>query len=884
MAMGTATAKPDESRTDRSKRLSGRLRIGHHPTMTVLERDAFLDSLVEYADEAAAGASRLVFLAGEAGVGKTTLLELLRERLPQARWVMGACDGSFTPQPLGPLYDIAPALGGAIAAACAEDASRERLFRVLLEQLSPPSLFTVMVIEDAHWADEATMDLVRFLGRRLRESPTLMVVSYRDDSLTATHPVRLTLGDLTPERSLRRMTLSPLSPAAVNTLAAGTSVSGEELYALTGGNPFFVNEVLGVDSPTLPMSARDAVLARVARLSFDARATLDAVAVFGTTIDPSLIAVVAERTEGLDDCLNSGVLVSEPTGVRFRHELARIAVEDAIAGHRKREMHARVLASLRERPDAALAQLAHHAEGALDAPAVLEFAKRAATQAVQMSAHREAAAQYSRALRFATDRSPSERAELHDLLATELLLIEDWRRADDERSRAIELWRQTDDRLRLGDSLRRLSRARMRSYDRTGLDLMDEAVAVLEALPPSPELGWAYCNKAAAFMYADPPRSVEAAQFARKVLEQSGANDPALISDALNTEACALSAMNEVTTPRLQEALRVALEGDAFEQASRGYTNLVATLVNLNQFKDALVYAEAGVPFCQDHELDMYMHCLIGAHMGVLERLGRWDEALELAERELANPTLSPFNRAAPLMTAAAIYARRGDRKLADPLIAEAIVVMNDMGCSEEELRHVELSWLEGEFDEARQRAVSLAQRPGVAAEVTTELAVWLRRLGENVNDYELMVDPVRQRQLDEQWVDVAAMWADIGSPYEQALALYDSGEEEPMRQAITILDGLGAAAAVNVVRSEMRRRGFSSIPRGVRSATREDSLGLTRRQREVLDLMTEGLTNAEIGARLFLSERTVDHHVGSVLAKLGVDSRREAVRLAATT
>jgi DNA-binding NarL/FixJ family response regulator len=104
------------------------------------------------------------------------------------------------------------------------------------------------------------------------------------------------------------------------------------------------------------------------------------------------------------------------------------------------------------------------------------------------------------------------------------------------------------------------------------------------------------------------------------------------------------------------------------------------------------------------------------------------------------------------------------------------------------------------------------------------------------------------------------------------------------MREAIAILDGLGAAAAVNVVRAEMRRRGYTAIPRGVRSATREDSLGLTRRQREVLDLMTEGLTNAEIGARLFLSERTVDHHVGSMLAKLGVDSRREAVRLAATT
>jgi DNA-binding CsgD family transcriptional regulator len=278
----------------------------------------------------------------------------------------------------------------------------------------------------------------------------------------------------------------------------------------------------------------------------------------------------------------------------------------------------------------------------------------------------------------------------------------------------------------------------------------------------------------------------------------------------------------------------------------------------------------------------MYKHCLLGAHVGALDLLGRWDEALEIAEHELANPTLSPFNRAGPLLTTGAIHARRGHRKIAEPLIAEAIVTMNDMGCYEEELRHVEIAWLDGDIDDARKRAIALAKTPGLAAEITTELAVWLKRFGENVEDYELMVDPIRQRELTEPWADVAAMWAEVGSPYEQALALYDSGEEEPMREAIVILDGLGAAAAINVVRGEMRRLGYSSIPRGVRSATREDRLGLTRRQREVLDLMAEGLTNAEIGNRLVLSERTVDNHVASVLAKLGVESRREAVRLAA--
>lgn len=882
--MSSPTAKPDESTADRVKRLSRGGGIGHHQPMGVLEREAFLESLVEYAAEAEAGASRLVFLAGEAGVGKTTLLELLRERLPHARWVMGACDGSFTPQPLGPLFDIAPQLGGAIEAACAGDALRDRLFRVLLEQLAPPSLFTVIVIEDAHWADEATTDLIRFLGRRLRESRTLLVISYRDEGLSTDHPLRLTLGDLTPERSLRRMTLSPLSPVAVNELATGSGVSGDELYALTGGNPFFVNEVLGINSATLPVSARDAVLARIARLSVDARAVLDAVAVFGTTIQSSLVATIAGRDTGLDECLDNGVLVSEPAGLRFRHELARLAVEEAIAGHRKRELHARVLSELQTRPDAELAQLAHHAEGALDASAVLDFAVRAAEQAIEMSAHREAAAQYSRALRFAADRPIAERAELHDRLATELLIIEDWRESDAERTQAVALWREADDPLHLGDSLRRLGRARVSMYESDGMALVEESIAVLEELPPSAALAWAYSNKAGALMYPDPPRAIEAAQYARKVLEKSGADDPALISDSLNSEACAIGNLGEDAVAMLEESLRVGLNGNAAEQASRAYNNLVATLSNVSRFKEALAYAEQGIPFCEDHELALYAHCLMGAYVVVLTKLGRWDEALELAERELAKPTLSPFNRAAPLMSAATIHARRGNRKTADPLLVEVTAVMNDMGCNEENLRHIEFAWLDGDVDDARECAIALANTPGLVAEITAELAVWIKRLGENPDDYELMLDPVRERQLTEPWQDVATMWAELGSPYEQALALYDSGEEAPMREAITILDGLGAAAAVNVVRADMRRRGYSSIPRGVRSATREDRFGLTRRQREVLELLAEGLTNADIGKRLFLSERTVDNHVTAVLGKLGVESRREAVRLAAST
>ena len=868
--------------TNQFRRLPTGGSIRHYPSMGVLERDAFVESLLEYAEDAAAGASRLVFVAGEAGVGKTTLLGLLRDRLPDARWVVGACDGSFTPEPLGPLFDIAPQLGGALAAACAEGAPRERLFRVLLEQLAPPAPLTVVVVEDAHWADEATTDLIRFLGRRLRDSRTMLIVSYRDEGMAATHPLRLTLGDLSPERSLRRLTVPPLSPAAVSTLAAGSGIAAEELYALTGGNPFFVNEVLGIDAPELPVSARDAVLARVARLSAEARTLLDAVAVLGVDIPVAVAADVAGSASGLEECLDAGLLVSTSDGVRFRHELARLAVESALSAHQRRDLNARALAVLRT-TGTDPAQLAHHAEQAADGDAVLEFAVLAGERARRLSAHREAAAQFSRAARFAAERPIAERAALHDALATELMLIEDWQRGLEEHRRAVELWRETGDQLRLGDCMRRLARASARLYEPDAEGLSEESIALLEQLPPSVALAGAYANKAAMNMYDDPDLSVAMAQRAKAVLHDNGLVDAGVLSDVLNSEGSALVGRDDDRgIPLLVTALETALAGDAEEAACRAYTNVVAALGMAYRLEEALTVLRDGLTYGEDRDLTMQLNCLRGNHIELLQRVGRWDEALEIGERELLKPTLSVFNRFGPCITLALIHGRRGNWEAADALLAEAdqvIAAVGEVNALEIHLGAIELAWLRGEQTTARQRASGAAATCEIP-ELWGPLAVWLRRLGLEVPD--VRMSALHRRQLTEPGTAVARTWAELGSPYEQALALYDSGEEEPMREAIAILDTLGAAATINVVRAEMRRRGFRAIPRGSRSTTRADEFGLTARQREVLDLLAAGMTNAEISGKLVLSERTVDHHVAAVLAKLGVDSRRDAARLVA--
>ena len=363
--------------------------------MRMLERESQLEALRQYAGEARSGEGRLVLLAGEAGVGKSSLLEALELQVTDARWCWGACDGLFTPRPLGPLLDISTSLGGELAQLCRADASREQIFTALLRQVSESDVLNVIAVEDVHWADAATLDLLRFLGRRVRSARILILVSYRDEGIGAEDPLRVALGDLATQRPTRRLDLPPLSAQAVQVLAADSGVEAVELYRLTGGNPFFVTEVLREHGGELPASARDAVLSRIARLGNEARQVLNAAALIGARVEPDLLAAVTGRlAAAVDEVLASGLLIDDGDRLRFRHEIARLAVENAVPAHRRMPLHQRIVAALLAADCQDHARLAFHAEAAGDADLVMTHAPAAARRAAELAAHREAVAQY----------------------------------------------------------------------------------------------------------------------------------------------------------------------------------------------------------------------------------------------------------------------------------------------------------------------------------------------------------------------------------------------------------------------------------------------------------------------------------------------------------
>jgi len=849
--------------------------------MALLERELPLALLADYADQARRGDGRLALVAGEAGVGKSALLDQFATGLTGARWCWGACDGLFTPRPLGAFLDIAGQLGGKLAGFDRAQAARDELFGALLGELAWPGGLRVVVVEDIHWADEATLDLLRFLARRIRQMPVLIVATYREDELAASYPLRVALGELAVQRGTRRIELSPLSAQAVETMATGSGLDAAELYRVTAGNPFYVVEALHSGLDRVPQSARDAVLARAARLGPEARGILQAAALIGSVVEPWLLERAAAATpEMVDELADCGLLAADGTALRFRHEIARRAVEQAVPGHRLPGIHARILAALRDGACEDHARLAFHAEAAGDGPAARHHATLAGRRAAELGAHREAAAQFERALRFAVGEPPAALAARHQALAGELRLTDSFAAAADAYQRALGLWRETGDRLREGDTLCQLASALWRlCRGREAAAASAAALQVLEPLGPSAELAGAYervaCDRLVELRFDE---AVTLARQAQELAGRLGAY--AVQSSALNLQGWATGCCGGDWEPLMREALAVALDHGAAAEAGFAYANLHEMNCASRRFAVSERYYLAGVAHCEEHDIGVYLCCLQGVRTTTLERLGRWGESVALSEVVLRRVLSSPVNRMIPLGTLGRIRARRGEPGVWECL-DQAMVAADGTGDPQYvvpiRLGRAEARWLDGDRAAAHREA-SLAERAadGAGPWLAGEAAAWVRRTGPSRTLHGEFAEPYRL-QFDGDWLNAAKLWDELGCAYDAALAMLDAAEEPALRKALDICQNLGAASTARVVRRAMRQQGIHSIPVGQRAATREHPLGLTRREREVLALVCAGHTNADIAGKLFISAKTVDHHVSSVLGKLGSPTREAA-------
>ncbi len=473
----------------------------------LLEREVFLEALGDYASDAGSGNGRFVLVTGDSGIGKTSVVDAFRASRPDIRWLWGACDGSFTPRPLGPLQEISEQLGGTLRSTVQED-DRHRLFAAFDAELRASSGTTGIVVEDLHWADEATLDWLAYLARRVERAHVLVVVTLRDREAAAQTPQGQALARLVTHRSTRRMTLPALSPEAVRRLAGSSSHDPDRLFELTAGNPFYLVEALAARPDEVPRSVTDVVTARMVRLSSPAQRLLEGAAVLARPATADLLASVSGAPgDAIDECLTSGTLIDEGTFFRFRHELTRRAVEEAIPSFRRGELHRLALAEL-EQAGGDVARLAHHATAAGDSDRALRYSAMAGDEAADLASHREATSQYLRALEHAASSDRERRAELHEKVATSLSMRDRWEESLVHREAALALRRELGDRAGVSENLRgrghclwRLVRGEEASASiREASELMAEA-------PDSVEKGWALANYISFFGDRDDQRS-----------------------------------------------------------------------------------------------------------------------------------------------------------------------------------------------------------------------------------------------------------------------------------------------------------------------------------------------------------------------------------------
>jgi tetratricopeptide (TPR) repeat protein len=632
--------------------------------MQLVEREELLTGLGAFLQQAEAG-GRLVLVGGEAGVGKTSLVRTFAETCSGARVLWGGCDPLSTPRPLAPFHDMAP-----VAQLLASGPGRHELLTALLEELS---LRTLMVVEDVHWADEATLDALRFVGRRITTTHSLVLATFRDEELGADHPLSAVLGDLATTAGYERLQVPPLTPDGVRALADGYALDAERLYRATGGNPFYVTEVLAAPGWTVPATVADAVLAHVSRLSAAARALVDLVSLAPGGLEPRIAeSILTDTGAGLDEAVARGVLVVSGPRVAFRHELARLAVEEAVAAGWRRDLQQRLLEAL-EAATADPARLAHHADAAGLADRVLRYAPEAAREASARGAHREAARQYERAVAHADGLPPAELADL-------LML---W---DDERTgfvgpperialleRVADLRRQSGDRRGLGATLALLSLTVWgEGRSRDAFDLVARAVEVLESLPPGPELAHAYAVYSIEEMLARHGReAVDWGTRAIELAEQVGA------STALHTALNAVGAARLVCFEQpegvddlLRSAELASIAGEDFA-VGRALGNLGASLGELRQYEQAAAYLERAIAFDDEHDLDGLGGYATSWLAKIRFEQGRWDEADALAAEALRRRDVMIIIPITALCAQGRVGARRGDVD-ADRLLEEA--------------------------------------------------------------------------------------------------------------------------------------------------------------------------------------------------------------------
>ncbi|HTR29357.1 MAG TPA: AAA family ATPase [Puia sp.] len=852
----------------------------------LIERAGHLDTLHDKFKDIAAGEGHCVMLSGEAGIGKTALIRTFcNEHRHHAKIYVGTCDALFTPRPLAPLYDIIYQIWEDDWRKVSED--RTTLFTDFFHRFDQQPGPSLIVFEDIHWADEATIDFIKFLARRITRLRCLFVLTWRDEEIHASHPVRQLFGQL-PPHSFTRFQLPPLSRNAVGDLAKARGYRGEDVYDISGGNPFYVNEILASYSPGIPNNIKDSILSVYNRLEPDTRRVCELLSVMPTGLETDYLEQLEPQYAAvLAPCMDAKIIQLKDNRLFFKHELYRRTIESSLSPFTRIALNKDILTAFQDRFEARgeTERIIHHAKNANDHQTVVHFAPLAARQAATLGAHTEAARLYFSAIEYYQGKDPATLVGLYEPFAYECYLTNRMAEAIIYQQKVARIWQDKDDREKWGNSLWFLSRLWWFDGNRRQAErFAKEAIDALADQPPSSPKAMAFSNMSQLKMLAD--QTVECIHWGEKAIRMAAdLADEEILCHAYNNVGSVqmrVSAYRQKGHDLLKRSLDIALRRHFHEHAARAYTNIASNAIQLKDYPLATSTLQEGIHYCEEVELDSWRTYMLSWKARLLLDLGHYEAAAAIANSLLRNETQASIVKSSALVVIGTIRMRTNQPE-ALPLLLEA----RTKAFESMELQRtlpaltalLEYEWITGQAvleKAAIEYAIGLLSQGGTLRE-SCEFDFWLWK----VREQQVPLHEVHERYRADDpkmALETAAAWGRLGCPYEQALFLYE-GDETAKREAVTIVQNLGATAVYEKMKLEMRSEGIRSIPRGSRATTRANPALLTDRELGVLELLKEGLQNKEIGSRLFISAKTVDHHISAILFKLDVDSRTKAVR-----
>ena len=857
--------------------------------MELFERESFLALLDERFREVSSGEGHCFFVTGEAGIGKTTLVkEFLKQVERISIQYTGSCDLLFTPRPLAPLYDIALQIKGDLLQQLSSISSRSDLFLRFTSELVQQSKPVIVVFEDVHWADEATLDFVKFFARRINQTRCLFILTWRDDEIVGQHPLRNVLGHLVPG-TFTRVLLEPLSITAVQQMAEKRGYNGEDVYSISGGNPFYVNEILAHYSPGIPDNIKDSILAIYNDLSDDTKETWQLLSVISEGLEYKRFTAINDYyVDTISNCMAKKILIVKNDKLLFKHELYRRTIEESLSPFRRIDLNKKVLTFFLNAFEeyGEIERIVHYAKNASQNELVVQYAPLAARQAASVGAHIEASKLYLSAIEYYPGKDKNLLVEFYESYAYECYLTNQIKEAIFYQSRALAIRKEKDDPEKLGDCLRFLSRLSWFDGNRKEAERFAmQAIDVLDNQPASRAKAMAYTNMSFLKMQSD--ETDECIRWSEKAIVLANElNDEEILAFALNSKGSTIM-LNRQTMQEgialLQQSLTIALKNGYHEHVARAYTALGSNAVTMREYPMAAKYLDTGINYCEENDLDSLRLYMLSWKARMNLETGNWKEAGSIAENLVKTVNILSIIKVGALTVSSILKMRKGDP---DPDILPCLLEAKEKAFETMELHRIlpvataflEYEWITGTrcIDTAEINMTIDMIRRTKKDFSRSKYYYWLSKareeylpFGEKNKDNELGISVATDQD--------AKYWEKTGCPYEQALALFE-GNDDDKRKAIAMVNDLGADAVYEKLKQEMRSSGIKSIPRGVRKTTRENPSLLTDRELDVLALLKEGMQNKEIAARLYISAKTVDHHISSILLKLDINSRSKAV------